>query len=104
MAASLDSLSPRGLLVSFGNASGPIKDFDLGILSAKGSLYITRPTLMAYVASDEALQANMRDLFDVVADGRVRISVNQRYALNDVVQAHKDLEGRATTGSTVLVP
>ena len=102
--ASLDSLSPRGLLVSFGAASGPVKDFDTGILAAKGSLYLTRPTLMTYVASDEALQANTADLFDVVGSGKVKIEVNQTYALADAVQAHKDLEGRKTTGSTVLLP
>lgn len=102
--ASLDSLNPRGLLVSFGAASGPVKDFDTGILAAKGSLYLTRPTLMTYVASDEALQANTADLFDVVGSGAVKIEVNQTYALADAVQAHKDLEGRKTTGSTVLLP
>ena len=102
--ASLDSLSPRGLLVSFGAASGPVKDFDTGILAAKGSLYLTRPTLMTYVASDAALQANTADLFDVVGSGAVKIEVNQTYALADAVQAHKDLEGRKTTGSTVLLP
>ena len=102
--ASLDSLSPRGLLASFGNASGPVTNFDLGVLAAKGSLYITRPTLMTYVASDEDLQDTMQDLFDVVASGKVKITVNQRYALKDVVQAHRDLEARKTTGSTVLLP
>lgn len=102
--ASLDSLSPRGLLVSFGAASGPVKDFDTGILAAKGSLYLTRPTLMTYVAADDALQANVTDLFDVVGSGAVKIEVNQTYALADAVQAHKDLEGRKTTGSTVLLP
>ncbi len=100
--ASLDSLQPRGLLVSFGNASGPVTNFDLGLLSAKGSLYITRPTLMTYVASDEALQANTRDLFDIVGSGKVKINVNQRYPLSEVAQAHRDLEARKTTGSTVL--
>ncbi len=104
MAASLDSLKPRGLMVSFGNASGPVRNFDLGILSAKGSLYLTRPTLMTYVASDAALQANTADLFDMVASGKVKIEVNQRYDLADAVQAHSDLEARKTTGSTVLIP
>ena len=102
--ASLDSLSPRGLLASFGSASGPINNFDTGILAAKGSLYLTRPTLMTYVAADEALQANTADLFDVVGSGAVKIEVNQTYDLADAVQAHKDLEGRKTTGSTVLMP
>ncbi len=104
MAASLDSLKPRGLLVSFGNASGPVRNFDLGILSAKGSLYLTRPTLMTYVASDAALQANVADLFDMVASGKVKIEVNQRYRLADAARAHGDLEARKTTGSTVLIP
>ncbi len=104
IAASLDSLEPRGLLVSFGNASGPVRNFDTGVLSAKGSLYLTRPTLMTYVASDEALQANAADLFAMVASGKVKIEVNQRYGLADAAQAHRDLEARKTTGSTILMP
>jgi len=102
--ASLDSLSPRGLLASFGSASGPITNFDTGVLAAKGSLYLSRPTLTTYVASDAALQANTADLFDVVGSGAVKIEINQKYPLADVVQAHKDLEGRKTTGSTILIP
>ncbi len=102
--SSLDSLSPRGLLASFGSASGPVKDFDTGILGAKGSLYLTRPTLMTYVAADEDLQANTADLFDVVGSGAVKIEINQTYELEDAVRAHQDLEGRKTTGSTVLMP
>jgi NADPH:quinone reductase len=102
--ASLDSLQPRGLLVNFGNASGPVRNFDTGILSAKGSLYLTRPTLMTYVAGDDALQANTADLFDMVASGKVKIEVNQRYGLADAAQAHRDLEARRTTGSTILLP
>ena len=102
--SSLDSLSSFGLLVSFGSASGPVKNFDTGILAAKGSLYLTRPTLMTYVASDEALQANVADLFEMVGSGAVKIEVNQRYALADAAKAHQDLEGRITTGSSVLVP
>lgn len=102
--SSLDSLSPRGLLASFGNASGPVKDFDLGLLSAKGSLYITRPTLMTYVASDRDLADTMTDLFDMVGSGKLNISINQRYPLSEAVQAHRDLEGRKTTGSTILLP
>ncbi|WP_324754495.1 quinone oxidoreductase [Roseovarius sp. Pro17] len=101
---SLDSLSPRGLLVSFGSASGPVKGFDTGVLAAKGSLYLTRPSLNTYVESDEALQANVADLFEVVGSGAVKIEVNQTYALADAVKAHQDLEGRKTTGSTVLRP
>ena len=84
--------------------SGPVKDFDTGILGAKGSLYLTRPTVMTYVASDEALQANVADVFDVVSSGAVKMEINQTYQLSDAVQAHKDLEGRKTTGSTVLLP
>ena len=101
---SLDCLSPRGLMVSFGNASGPVPPLDLLQLSAKGSLYVTRPTLNTYTASDADLQATAQDLVDVVASGKVKIPVNQRYALADVVQAHRDLESRKTTGTTVLLP
>ena len=101
---SLDCLSPRGLLVSFGNASGPVKAFDLGLLSAKGSLYVTRPTLMTYTASDADLKETAADLVEMVKNGKVKIPVNQRYALSDAVKAHKDLESRKTTGTTVLIP
>jgi NADPH:quinone reductase len=104
LTVSLDSLRPRGLLVSFGNASGPVKDFDVGVLAAKGSLFLTRPVLAHHVATSEELQANARDLFDVVKSGKVKIEVNQTYPLSDVVQAHRDLASRKTTGSTVLVP
>lgn len=102
--ASLDSLRPRGLLVSFGNASGPVTGFSLGTLASKGSLYVTRPTLGTHVATDEALQANARDVIDVVASGKVRIEVAQRFPLDEAAEAHRALEGRRTTGSTVLVP
>ena len=101
---SLDCLSPRGLLVSFGNASGPVKAFDLGLLSAKGSLYVTRPTLMTYTVSDAGLKETAADLVELVKSGKVKIPVNQRYALSDAVKAHKDLEARKTTGTTVLIP
>ena len=101
---SLDCLSPRGLMVSFGNASGPVPPLDVLLLSAKGSLYVTRPTLNTYTASDADLRETAQDLVDVVASGRVKIPVNQRYALADVVQAHRDLESRKTTGTTVLLP
>lgn len=104
LASSLDSLSPFGLLVMFGSASGPVKDFDTGVLGAKGSLYLTRPSLMDYVASDEALRANAADLFEAVGSGAVKIEVNQTYALSDAARAHRDLEGRITTGSTILLP
>lgn len=102
--ASLDSLQPRGLLVSFGNASGAVTGVNLGILSAKGSLYVTRPTLVTYTATREQLEATAADLVDVVAKGAVKIEVNQRFALKDAADAHRALEGRATTGSTVLLP
>ena len=102
--ASLDSLQPRGLLVSFGNASGPVKDFDLGRLSAKGSLYLTRPTLFHYTASDADFKATTAELLEMVKSGKVKIPVNQRYALKDAAQAHQDLESRKTTGTTVLLP
>ena len=102
--ASLDSLSPRGLLVSFGNASGPIKDFNLGLLAARGSLFVTRPTLYSYIATDEEFKETAQDLIDIVKSGKVKIPVNQHYALADVAQAHADLESGKTTGSTVLLP
>jgi len=101
---SLDCLMPRGLLVSFGNASGPVKALDLGLLSARGSLYVTRPTLMTYTASEAELKETAADLIDMVKSGKVKIPVNQRYALADAVQAHRDLEARKTTGTTVLLP
>lgn len=102
--ASLDSLSPRGLLVSFGNASGPIKDFNLGLLAAKGSLFVTRPTLYGYIAKDEEFKETAKDVIDIVKSGKVKIPVNQRYALADVVQAHRDLQAGRTTGATILRP
>jgi NADPH2:quinone reductase len=101
---SLDCLKPRGTWVSFGNASGPVPPFDIGLLSVKGSLFATRPSLMAYIAAPEALRANAADLFAVVAEGAVRIAVNQRYPLADAAAAHRALEAGSTTGSTVLMP
>lgn len=100
--ASLASLRMRGVMVSFGNASGPIENFNLGRLSQMGSLYITRPTLFSYTSTREALEANANDLFDVVGSGVVNIEIGQTYALSDAAQAHTDLEGRKTTGSTVF--
>ncbi|MEO8603318.1 MAG: quinone oxidoreductase, partial [bacterium] len=102
--ASLDSLARRGTMVSFGNASGPVPAFDPALLGNRGSLYLTRPGLMDYVATREELQASAAALFAVVAQGVVTIQVHQTYALRDAVQAHRDLEGRRTTGSTVLLP
>ena len=101
---SLDCLRPRGLLVVFGNASGPVKSFDLGLLAAKGSLYLTRPTVMTYMADDADLAEAARDLVDIVKSGKVTIPINQRYALADAAKAHRDLESRATTGTTILIP
>lgn len=102
--ASLDCLKPLGMMVSFGNASGPVAPFSILTLSQKGSLFLTRPTLAHYVASRESLEANAGDLFSVVGSGAVRIAVNQRYPLAETAQAHRDLEARKTTGSTVLLP
>ena len=102
--ASLDCLRPRGMLVLFGAASGPPPPFDLGQLAAKGSLYITRPTLMTYTAHRQDLVASAEALFGVVRDGAVKIEINQRYALRDTAEAHRDLEARKTTGSTILMP
>lgn len=101
---SLDSLRPMGMMVSYGNASGPVPPVDLILLSQKGSLFITRPTLMTYTAKRADLLELGRELFDRVAGGQLRIEVNQRYALRDAAQAHRDLEARKTTGSTILLP
>jgi NADPH2:quinone reductase len=101
---SLDCLRPRGLLVTFGNASGPVRALDTLWLSQRGSLYVTRPTLMTYVADDKALQETAADLFEMVKSGKVKIPVNQRYRLQDVTRAHRDLESRKTTGASILLP
>ena len=100
--ASLDSLRPRGMLVSFGNASGPVPAFEPAVLAQRGSLYFTRPSLMTYTASREDLQESARALFEVIENGVVKASVNQTYPLAATAQAHRDLEARKTTGSTVL--
>ncbi len=102
--ASLDCLKPRGMIVSFGQSSGPIPPLNLSILSQKGSLYATRPTIFVYNAERTDLEKSAAALFDVVEKGIVDISINQRYALADAAQAHADLEGRRTTGTTVLLP
>ena len=99
---SLDCLRPFGLMASFGNASGPVPPFAPGSLGAKGSLYVTRQTLFTHISTREATQAMADDLFAVVASGQVKIHIAQRYALADVQQAHRDLEARKTTGSTIL--
>jgi NADPH2:quinone reductase len=101
---SLDCLRPRGLMVSFGNASGPVPPVNLGILSTKGSLYVTRPTLATHIASRADLLERASALFGVVKSGKVKIETTRRYKLAEAQQAHRDLEGRKTTGSIILVP
>ena len=101
---SLDCLQPLGMMVSFGNSSGPVPPFSPLVLSAKGSLFLTRPTLMAYTAQRAELLACAAELFDVIAKGAVRVEVSRTYALADAASAHRDLEGRRTTGSSVLIP
>jgi NADPH2:quinone reductase len=101
---SLDCLRPRGLMVSFGNASGPVAPVNLGILSTKGSLYVTRPTLATHIASRADLVERSNALFEIVKSGKVKIETTAKYKLADAAQAHRDLEGRKTTGSVVLIP
>lgn len=102
--ASLDSLRPRGLLASFGNASGPVTGIDLGTLAAKGSLYVTRPTLFHYTATTEELDETAGDFFAALSGGMVRIEIGRQYGLAQAAQAHKDLEGRETVGASILLP
>jgi NADPH2:quinone reductase len=102
--ASLDCLAPLGLMVLYGAASGPVPPFDIGLLAAKGSLYLTRPTLATYTAKRADLEASARDLFEVVQSGAVKIRVNQTFPLAEAAAAHRALEARQTTGSTVLLP
>ncbi|HEY6178619.1 MAG TPA: quinone oxidoreductase [Kofleriaceae bacterium] len=101
---SLDCLAPLGLLVTFGNSSGPVPPVPLGILSLKGSLYVQRPTLGSYLSSREASQAMADELFQMVTSGKVKVPVERRYPLADAARAHRDLESRTTTGAGVLVP
>ncbi|MCH7794278.1 MAG: quinone oxidoreductase [Proteobacteria bacterium] len=101
---SLTCLGPLGLMVSFGSASGPVPPFELGRLGALGSLFITRPTLMTYAAKRADLEAMSQELFEMVLSGAVKIEINQTYPLSETAQAHRDLEARKTTGSTVLLP
>lgn len=101
---SLDCLRPRGMFVSFGQSSGPIPPFNLGILSQKGSLYATRPTLFSYIAGRDELVDSAAMLFEVIGSGAVKIRINQRYELAQAARAHADLEARKTTGATILVP
>ena len=102
--ASIDSLAPLGMMVSFGSASGPVAPLDLGLLNAKGSLFITRPSLATYTAKRLDLETAAKDLFAVVESGAVTIQVNQTFSLRDAADAHRALEARQTTGSTVLIP
>jgi NADPH2:quinone reductase len=101
---SLNCLRPRGLMVSFGNASGPVPPFSATLLSQKGSLYLTRPTLVHYTASREDLMKSAKALFAMVQSGKVKIEIHQTYPLKEAAQAHRDLAARKTTGSTVLLP
>ncbi|QEH38494.1 Quinone oxidoreductase 1 [Aquisphaera giovannonii] len=102
--ASLDCLKPLGLMVSFGNASGKVEPFDIGILSAKGSLYLTRPTLASYTATRADLEATAKDVFDAILAGTIKVEIRHRYGLADAAQVHRDLEGRKTVGSIVMTP
>ena len=101
---SLDCLQPRGLMVSFGNASGAVTGVNLGILAAKGSLFVTRPTLATHATPRARLEASAEELFDMITRGRIKVEIDQRYSLAEAAQAHIDLAGRRTTGSSVLVP
>ncbi len=101
---SLDCLSPLGMLASFGNASGAVTQFNPGVLAQKGSLFLTRPTLITYTATRESLVSAARELFAVVKSGKVKIAINQTYPLREAAQAQRDLEARKTTGSTILIP
>jgi NADPH2:quinone reductase len=101
---SLDCLRPLGTMVSFGQSSGPVAPLELGLLSAKGSLFLTRPTLMTYTARREDLLTHARDLFEVVDKGVVKVEIRQTYPLSDAARAHRELEGRRTTGSSILLP
>ena len=100
--ASLDSLQPFGLMVSFGNASGPVPPMALTAL--KGSLYLTRPTLMAHTANRENLDEMSEDLFGMITSGKVKVEISHRYAMSDAAEAHRDLEARRTSGQSILLP
>lgn len=101
---SLDCLSPLGMMVSFGSASGPVPPFGLNELATRGSLFVTRPSLFNYTAKRDDLETMAAELFGMVESGKIKIDINQRYALKDVAQAHRDLESRKTTGSSILIP
>ena len=102
--ASLNSLKPHGVMVTFGNASGPVDPFAPSELASRNSLYVTRPILAHFINTREKLLSASKELFDLVLQGVIKISINQRYALKDTAQAHMDLESRKTTGSTILIP
>jgi NADPH:quinone reductase len=101
---SLDCLRPLGLMVSFGNSSGKVTPFDIGILAQKGSLYLTRPTLATYTATRADLESTARDVFEVIREGKVKVEIRHTYPLADAEQVHRDLEGRRTVGSIVMIP
>lgn len=101
---SLDCIKPRGMMVTYGNASGPVPPIDVGILGVKGSLKLTRPTVMTYAHDRSLLEPMSAELFDKVMSGKIKIDINQRYQLQDAAQAHRDLEDRKTTGSTIFLP
>jgi len=101
---SLDCLRPRGLMITYGNASGAVTDLNVGVLAAKGSLMLTRPTLATFTATQEQLQTGSDDLFSFMRSGAIKTSINQRYQLEDAAQAHIDLESRKTTGQTLIIP
>ena len=102
--ASLNSLRPFGVLVTYGNATGPVEPFSPAILAQKGSLYVTRPTLATHTATRELLEEGANRLFEIVKDNVVKISVNQKYDLSNAATAHRELEARKTTGSSILIP
>jgi NADPH2:quinone reductase len=102
--ASLDCLAPRGMFVSYGNASGPVAAFNLGLLAQKGSLYATRPTLVTYAADQASLNAMASELFAMIKSGKIKADINQTFALKDAAAAHRALQGRQTTGATLLLP
>jgi NADPH2:quinone reductase len=101
---SLDCIKPRGMMVTYGNTSGPVPPIDVGILGVKGSLKLTRPTVMTYAHDRSLLEPMSAELFDKVVSGKIKIEINQRYQLQDAAQAHRDLEDRKTTGSTIFLP
>lgn len=101
---SLNCLSPLGMMVSFGNSSGPVPEFNLTELSSRGSLFITRPSLMHYTSVRADLDLMAAELFAMIEDKKMNVQINQRYALADVAKAHRDLEARRTTGSSILIP